>query len=201
MLRNQSLIPLRQKGLTWALWIDIDNFFNKSPDSLFSELDGKPMYMYNDIRVPSLRFWSLDKIMGDTIPYPQHWGLLRLSALSGFVGSLHEQALLPDPKVLRLTPQNIKDFWLGHYDLAKLNKAAVVGEITLARVMGLKKLRYLAIRKLTGSLSPTDPDPDLLTDSDIEKFGWEKIDEELFSCPLSNFPIEKHSLQVREVLN
>ena len=200
-LRNQSLIPLRKKDVTWALWIDIDTFFNVNPDEFFEKLDDKPLYLYNDIRLPSLRFWLLSKTMGDKIPVPQHWGLVRLSSLSGFVGNLHEQVLMPDHRILKLTPVNMKDVWLAHYDLAKLNKLALIKGISLAAIMGGKKKRYLDIRKITGSLSPLDPDPDLLTVADIEKFGNEKIEEELSSNPLSNFDPTNHCKEAIRALS
>ncbi len=192
-LRNQSLIPLREKNLTWVLWADIDTFFNKNLDVILTRLNSLPLFMYNDIRIPSIRFWSLDKIMGYPVPICQHWGIIRLSALSGFVGNLHEIPLIPEQKILNFSNFHAKDVWLGHYDLAKMNALARKEGITLEKLMGRKKKRYLEIRKLTNSLSLYDPDPDTLKEEDLETFGKVKVDEELAASPLVDCNPEFHS--------
>jgi glycosyltransferase involved in cell wall biosynthesis len=197
-LRNRSLEPLRAKNIDWMLFLDVDTFLNKNPDELFKILDKEVLYLYDDVRIPSVRFWSRSKAMGTIYPCCEHWGLIRMSRLKGFVGNLHETAAHTG-NIFRLPLCIMNGIFLAHYDLAKINRIAEITNTSSAIIMGRKKLRYLQIRKLCGTLSPTDPNPDNMTQEDIESFGALKIEEELLSNPLKHIEV-KHSRHLDGIL-
>jgi glycosyltransferase involved in cell wall biosynthesis len=180
--RNKTFRIAQELGAIYVSWIDIDTFFagpsrgaiNGYLYNILSYMNETPVVAM--IEMPSMRFKSRSTAIEDIEPTFRHWSIIRLKDFFGSFGELHEQMKVGG-EVLRLGSED--NVTLNHYDLAKIFAMAKRDECNAAFIMGLKKFRYLKIRKSVGTLSADDPDPDQMSADDIINFGHKKLEQEL----------------------